>query len=176
MPAHRRDFLRSSLAASTLVSMGAATVPGFLGRSARAADGVEGERPGPRRRPAARRQRRPEHGRPARASTATPEARRALRLAAGQIHKITNEIGLHPAMGGMAKLLEDGQARGRPGGRLPNPDRSHFRSMEIWETARLEPGAARDRLARPGARRRAGHARRRPAGAPRRRRGRCRWP
>src|SRR5436305_935306 len=37
MRANRRDFLKSSLTASTLVSMGAATVPGFVGRSARAA-------------------------------------------------------------------------------------------------------------------------------------------
>ena len=35
--AHRRDFLKSSLGASTLVAMGASTVPAFLGRSALAA-------------------------------------------------------------------------------------------------------------------------------------------
>ena len=35
--------------------------------------------------------------------------RRALRLSAGQLHKITAEIGLHPAMGGMAKILERGR-------------------------------------------------------------------
>ena len=37
MPAHRRDFLKSSLAASTLVALGASSVPAFLGRSAQAA-------------------------------------------------------------------------------------------------------------------------------------------
>ena len=37
MRPNRRGFLKSSLAASTLVSMGEATIPGFLGRSARAA-------------------------------------------------------------------------------------------------------------------------------------------
>src|SRR5919199_964399 len=37
MSMHRRDFLKSSLAASTLVSLGTTTIPGFLGRSARAA-------------------------------------------------------------------------------------------------------------------------------------------
>ena len=41
MSANRRDFLRSSLAASTLVSMGAATVPTFLSRSALAAGTVK---------------------------------------------------------------------------------------------------------------------------------------
>ena len=40
MRTHRRDFLRSSLAASTLVSIGGATIPGFLARSARAAEGI----------------------------------------------------------------------------------------------------------------------------------------
>ena len=44
IPASRRQFLRSSLATSTLVSMGAQTVPTFLSRSARAADGKGGER------------------------------------------------------------------------------------------------------------------------------------
>src|SRR5260370_7150306 len=37
MRSNRREFLKSSLAASTLVSLGAATVPTFLSRSALAA-------------------------------------------------------------------------------------------------------------------------------------------
>ena len=37
MSSSRRRFLQSSLASSTLVAMGATTVPEFLGRSARAA-------------------------------------------------------------------------------------------------------------------------------------------
>ena len=41
MSSHRRDFLRSSMAASSLISLGAATVPGFLARSARAATGTK---------------------------------------------------------------------------------------------------------------------------------------
>jgi uncharacterized protein (DUF1501 family) len=141
MPAHRRDFLRSSLAASTLVSMGAATVPTFLSRSARAAsetpgksdrvlvvvqllggnDGLNTVVP---------------HG-----IDGYPRARRALRLAAGQVHKITKEIGLHPSMGQMARLLEDGRLAVVQGVGYPNPDRSHFRSMEIWESARMETAA-----------------------------------
>jgi uncharacterized protein (DUF1501 family) len=44
-------------------------------------------------------------------------------------------------MGEMAKLVEAGKAAVVEGVGYPNPDRSHFRSMEIWETARLEYGA-----------------------------------
>jgi uncharacterized protein (DUF1501 family) len=140
MHPHRRDFLRSSLSASTLVAMGASTVPGFLGRSARAAAGSKanervlvvvqmiGGNDG--------------------LNTVVPHGidgytrgRRALRIASGQVHKITPEIGLHPSMGAMAKLLEDGKLSVVQGVGYPNPDRSHFRSMEIWETARMETDA-----------------------------------
>ncbi len=67
--------------------------------------------------------------------------RRALRISSAQIHKITPEIGLHPSLGGMAKLLEKGRLSVIQGVGYPNPDRSHFRSMEIWETAKLENDA-----------------------------------
>lgn len=141
MPSNRRQFLRSTLAGSTLVSMGAATIPGFLSRSAQAAAG-SGQ----------------SHGRVLVVvqllggndglNTVVPfgldgyaKGRRALRIATGQVHKIDKEIGLHPGMGQMAKLLEDNRLAVVQGVGYPNPDRSHFRSMEIWESARLEPGA-----------------------------------
>jgi uncharacterized protein (DUF1501 family) len=38
----------------------------------------------------------------------------------------------------MAKVLEKGKLAIVQGVGYPNPDRSHFRAMEIWETARLE--------------------------------------
>jgi uncharacterized protein (DUF1501 family) len=44
-------------------------------------------------------------------------------------------------MGKMAKLVEDGRVAVVQGVGYPNPDRSHFQSMEIWESARLEKGA-----------------------------------
>jgi uncharacterized protein (DUF1501 family) len=62
-------------------------------------------------------------------------ARRALRVPASQIQKITPEIGLHPSLGGMGKLLENGKLSILQGIGYPNPNRSHFRSMEIWHTA-----------------------------------------
>jgi uncharacterized protein (DUF1501 family) len=141
MPTSRREFLKSSLAASTLVSMGASSVPTFLSRSALAAvgSGSNGDRilvvvqliggnDG--------------------LNTVVPfgmdgytRARRVLRLPAGQVHKIDREIGLHPALGSLAKLLEVDRLAVVQGVGYPNPDRSHFRSMEIWESARLEAGA-----------------------------------
>jgi uncharacterized protein (DUF1501 family) len=41
----------------------------------------------------------------------------------------------------MAKLLEKGRLSVIQGVGYPNPDRSHFRSMEIWETAKVENDA-----------------------------------
>ena len=143
MSTNRRDFLRASLASSTLVSMGAATVPTFLSRSAEAA------RADPKK---------DSHDRVLVVvqllggndglNTVVPfgldgysRGRRALRLNPGQLHKIDKEIGLHPGMGGMAKLLEEGKLAVVQGVGYPNPDRSHFRSMEIWESARLDSKA-----------------------------------
>jgi uncharacterized protein (DUF1501 family) len=132
----RRRFLNTSLSSGTLVAMGSTTIPTFLGRSALAArsgnggdrvlvvvqllggnDGLNTVVP---------------HG-----IDGYNRGRRLLRLPAGQLHKITPEIGLHPSMGGMAKLLEKGRLTIIQGVGYPNPDRSHFRAMEIWETARL---------------------------------------
>ncbi len=44
-------------------------------------------------------------------------------------------------MGAMAKLLESKRLAVVQGVGYPNPDRSHFRSMEIWESGRLENDA-----------------------------------
>ncbi|MGV3638833.1 MAG: DUF1501 domain-containing protein, partial [Flavobacteriales bacterium] len=49
--------------------------------------------------------------------------------------------GLHPAMGGMRELWEDGKLNIVQGVGYPNPDFSHFRSTDIWET-----GANSDQL------------------------------
>ncbi len=128
---HRRDFLKSA----ALVSMGASTIPGFLATTARADtkandkilvvvqllggnDGLNTVIP---------------HG-----MDGYARGRRALRIPTSQIQKMTDTIGLHPSLGGMGKLLEMGRMAIIQGVGYPNPDRSHFRSMEIWETARTE--------------------------------------
>lgn len=146
MPANRRSFLRSSLAASTLVSMGGATVPTFVSRSALAsvAQGQGGAGKATDRVLVVVQLLGGNDG----LNTVVPFAvdgynrgRRALRLNAAQVLKLDKEIGLHPSMGGVAKLVEDGRASIVQGVGYPNPDRSHFRSMEIWESARLDKDA-----------------------------------
>src|SRR5258705_4340542 len=48
---------------------------------------------------------------------------------------LTDEVGLHPALGGFKELYDDGSLGILNGVGYPNPDRSHFRSMDIWHTA-----------------------------------------
>jgi uncharacterized protein (DUF1501 family) len=49
--------------------------------------------------------------------------------------KDADGIGLHPQMGGIKDLFEDGQCAIVQGVGYPNPNRSHFKSMDIWQTA-----------------------------------------
>jgi uncharacterized protein (DUF1501 family) len=48
---------------------------------------------------------------------------------------LTDEVGLHPALTGLKGLYEDGSLGILSSVGYPNPDRSHFRSMDIWQTA-----------------------------------------
>jgi uncharacterized protein (DUF1501 family) len=149
----RRDFLKHS----SLIAL-APTVPGFLARTARAAkpdkDGrvlvviqLGGGNDG--------------------INTVVPYAdegyarhRKVLRLAKASLHKVNDHVGLHPAMGDAAKLLEAGRLAILQGVGYPNPNRSHFESMAIWHTARFNPeehkgsgwlGRALDEAPRPAA-------------------------
>jgi uncharacterized protein (DUF1501 family) len=65
--------------------------------------------------------------------------RRTLKLASDRLIKVSDGIGLHPAMGQAGKLIESGRLGIIPGVGYPNPNRSHFASMAIWQTARLDP-------------------------------------
>lgn len=47
---------------------------------------------------------------------------------------ITDEVGLHPALIGFRELYDDGSLGIMNSVGYPNPDRSHFRSMDIWQT------------------------------------------
>ncbi|HKB45782.1 MAG TPA: DUF1501 domain-containing protein, partial [Chitinophagaceae bacterium] len=47
---------------------------------------------------------------------------------------VTDEVGLHPALTGFRELYDDGSLGILSGVGYPNPDRSHFRSMDIWQT------------------------------------------
>src|SRR5215469_13779660 len=126
----RRDFLRSSLVAL------APAVPAFLARTARAAkperEGrvlvvvqLDGGNDG--------------------INTVVPfrdegyaKYRKSLRLPEKRLIQINSEVGLHPAMADAGRLLESGRLAIVPGVGYPNPNRSHFRSMAIWQSARLD--------------------------------------
>ena len=132
----RRDFLH----ASTLLSFGA-TVPGFLGRSALAAR--PSDTPGgrdtvlvvvqltggndglntvvPRRDPLYLKHR-PKIG-----------------IKPADALKLTDDFALHPAMTGLAGLYADGKVAVVHGVGYPNPDQSHFRSMDIWHAGSTAP-------------------------------------
>ena len=48
---------------------------------------------------------------------------------------LTDAAGLHPALTGFKTLYDEGSLGILNGVGYPNPDRSHFRSMDIWQTA-----------------------------------------
>lgn len=51
------------------------------------------------------------------------------------LHIIDDHIGLHPSLGPFRALLDEGKLAIVQNVGYPNPNRSHFRSTEIWETA-----------------------------------------
>jgi uncharacterized protein (DUF1501 family) len=125
----RRSFFQSS----TLLAL-APTVPGFLARTARAAqprpDGravvvveLSGGNDG--------------------INTVVPDAdegyarhRQLLRLPPDRLIRINDRVGLHPALRDAGRLLEGGRLAVVQGVSYPNPSRSHFESMAVWQTAR----------------------------------------
>jgi uncharacterized protein (DUF1501 family) len=127
----RRRFLQSSLLALS------PTVPVFVARTATAAD--------------AGRDRRVlvvvqlDGGNDA-LNTAVPHAdpdyarlRPTLKVGKKDVVRVTDEVGLHPSLRPLDRLLQAGQLAVVPGVGYPNPNRSHFESMAIWHTARLDP-------------------------------------
>ena len=62
-------------------------------------------------------------------------ARPTLAIPGAQVKKINDQIGLHPGMDGLAGLLEDGALCVMQGVGYPHTTESHFRSMDIWQTA-----------------------------------------
>jgi uncharacterized protein (DUF1501 family) len=128
---NRRDFLAQSLKASTLLAVGRA-VPGFLANTARAA----------------------EHGKETvlvvvelsggndGMNTVIPyaddlyhKARPTLRLGKKDVLAVNEHIGLHTALMNLQPLRDSGSLAIVQGVGYPNPDRSHFESMDIWQSA-----------------------------------------
>ncbi len=132
----RRRFLQTTLGSSALLSAGLA-VPAFLARSAKAAGQqaagdkilvvvqLSGGNDG--------------------LNTVIPfghdgygRNRIVLRIPDNQVLKLNDHFGLHPQMTGFKKLYENQRLAIVHGVGYPNPDRSHFRSMDIWHTAKPE--------------------------------------
>ena len=138
----RRHFLQSTLGSSALLSLGL-NVPTFIARSAQATNAgthhenvlvvvqLSGGNDG--------------------LNTIIPfrdegyhRHRSLLRISANQVLKVDDGIGMHPRMEGFARLLEERQLAIVQGVGYPNPDRSHFRSMDIWHSARPEEDKSSD--------------------------------
>ena len=128
---NRRDFLVNTLKASSLVALGPA-VPGFVASTARAAepnkpnvlvlvelsggnDGLNTVIP--------------------HADDTYHKARPTLKLTKQQVIPMTDDIGLHPALNNFRNLVAQQQVAAILGVGYPNPDRSHFESMDIWQSA-----------------------------------------
>ncbi len=62
-------------------------------------------------------------------------ARPRLGVAANSVLKLNDQLGLHEGMEGFKSLYDAGQLAIVQGVGYPNPNRSHFRSTEIWQTA-----------------------------------------
>lgn len=63
------------------------------------------------------------------------KARPRLGILRDKALSLTDETGLHPALTAFKELYEDGSLSILNNVGYPNPDRSHFRSMDIWHTA-----------------------------------------
>src|SRR5262245_32237642 len=127
---NRRQFLGRTLAGTSLLSVGT-LVPQFIARTAHAAEAgaketvlviieMTGGNDG--------------------LNTVIPYAddlyhknRPTLRQTKQQVVKVDDYVGLHPGMVGLRQMLNDGQVATVLGVGYPNPDRSHFESMDIWQ-------------------------------------------
>jgi uncharacterized protein (DUF1501 family) len=125
----RRDFLkRSSLIATS------AAVPGFIERTAHAAEPgkdsilvvleMTGGNDG--------------------LNTVIPyrdddyhRLRPTLGFQAAQVVKVNDDLGLHPALQQMGQMLQQGKLAIVQGVGYPNPDRSHFESMDRWQAGEV---------------------------------------
>src|SRR5207248_1161853 len=127
----RRQLLTRTLKASSLVALGG-VVPQFLARTAKAAapgkdtvlvvveltggnDGLNTVIPY--------------------ADDLYHKARPTLGLTGQQVIRVNDHIGLNPGLRSFEPLLKEGHLAIVQGVGYPNPDRSHFESMDIWQSA-----------------------------------------
>jgi uncharacterized protein (DUF1501 family) len=69
------------------------------------------------------------------ADNAYHDARRELAYAPADVLHLDSQLGLNPGMKGFAQLWTQRQLAIVRGVSYPQPDHSHFRSMDIWQTA-----------------------------------------
>jgi uncharacterized protein (DUF1501 family) len=127
----RRQFLTRTLQGSSLVALGT-VVPQFVARTAQAAapgkdnilvvlemsggnDGLNTVIPY--------------------ADDLYHKARPTLRQTKDVVIRLDDHVGLHSGMQGLRPLWEQGQLAIVQGVGYPNPDRSHFEAMDIWQSA-----------------------------------------
>jgi uncharacterized protein (DUF1501 family) len=128
----RRNFIKKSLAGSAVISLSGA-VPNFLLGASRFASEISAEKilvvvqlsggnDG--------------------LNTVVPygddeyyKNRFTLAIDKKSVLKINDYVGFHPALRGFDKLLQSGQMSVVQGVGYPNPNRSHFESMDLWHTA-----------------------------------------
>jgi len=65
-------------------------------------------------------------------------ARPSLALKGSALHRLDDDHGLHPSLAGLGRLHAEGRLALVQGVGVAHPDRSHFRSLEIWHTAEPE--------------------------------------
>ncbi|MFY7910744.1 MAG: DUF1501 domain-containing protein, partial [Emticicia sp.] len=63
------------------------------------------------------------------------KSRPSIAIQSEKVLKLNDEVGLNPAMESLRALYDNGQMSIINNVGYPNPDRSHFRSMDIWQTA-----------------------------------------
>ncbi len=71
------------------------------------------------------------------------KARPELAIASKSAFRISDTLGLHPSLRPFAKLLDDGALSILQNVGYPQPNRSHFESMDIWHTCQRK-GESRD--------------------------------
>jgi uncharacterized protein (DUF1501 family) len=63
------------------------------------------------------------------------KARPTLKFTKDQVVKVTDDVGLHPSLRSLEPLLASNALAVVQGVGYPNPDRSHFESMDVWHLA-----------------------------------------
>lgn len=61
--------------------------------------------------------------------------RPTLAIPRGDVLRLNDDVGLCPQLGGLRQLYDEGLLHIAQGVGYPNPNRSHFESMDIWHTA-----------------------------------------